>query len=87
MASDVELLEGIDEYKWGFSDPENLVYKAPKKGLDEEVVRQISAHKNEPQWMLDFRLKALKHFESRPMPKWGGDLDTLNLVKLAKRLS
>lgn len=82
MASDVELLEGIDEYKYGFSDPENLVYKSPKRGLDQEVVRQISAHKNEPQWMLDFRLKALEHFESRPMPKWGGDLNSLNLDEI-----
>lgn len=76
--SEAELLEGIGEYRYGFSDPETYVFKA-RKGLDSEVVRQISAMKKEPQWMLEFRLKALKHFESRPMPNWGADLADLNL--------
>jgi Fe-S cluster assembly protein SufB len=79
MTTDMELLEGIDEYKYGFVDPENQFYKTPKKGLNEDVVRIISKMKNEPEWMLDFRLKALEHFEQRPMPKWGGDLDNLDL--------
>lgn len=78
MASDEQILEGIGEYKYGFSDPENYVFKS-RKGLDREVVQQISAMKGEPQWMLDFRLKALDHFQKRPMPNWGGDLSTLNL--------
>jgi Fe-S cluster assembly protein SufB len=47
--------------------------------LDEEVVRQISDMKGEPEWMLEFRLKALDHFMKRPMPTWGGDLSKLNL--------
>jgi Fe-S cluster assembly protein SufB len=50
--------------------------------LNAEVVRQISAHKREPEWMLDFRLKALKHFVERPMPNWGADLDGLNLDEI-----
>lgn len=58
------------EYKFGFSDPELAVFK-PKKGLDEEVVRQISEHKGEPGWMLENRLRALKIFKSKPMPNWG----------------
>jgi Fe-S cluster assembly protein SufB len=78
MASDEQILEGIGEYKYGFSDPEEYVFKS-RKGLDHDVVRQISAMKGEPQWMLDFRLKALDHFQKRPMPTWGGDLSTLNL--------
>jgi Fe-S cluster assembly protein SufB len=47
--------------------------------LDEVVVRQISEMKEEPEWMLEFRLKALDHFLKRPMPTWGGDLSKLNL--------
>lgn len=81
MNSDTELLEGIDEYQYGFSDPDNYVFKT-RKGLDEEIVREISKRKDEPEWMLEFRLKALAHFEQRPMPKWGGDLDTLDLDDL-----
>jgi Fe-S cluster assembly protein SufB len=46
------------------------------------VVEQISAMKGEPQWMLEFRLKALDHFTQRPMPAWGGDLSTLNLDEI-----
>ncbi len=64
--------------KFGFSDPETgYVYKAPK-GLTKELVESISEYKDEPQWMRDFRLKALEHFESRPTPQWGGDLDQID---------
>src|SRR4051795_8307029 len=59
--------------KYGFHDAENYLYKAPK-GLTEEVVRKISEFKSEPQWMLDFRLKALDHFNARPMPTWGSPI-------------
>lgn len=78
MSTDAVILDGIGEYKYGFSDPETYVFKS-RKGLDEEVVRQISHMKGEPQWMLEFRLKALDHFVKRPMPTWGGDLSVLNL--------
>lgn len=60
----------IDDYKYGFSSPEDYVFKA-KKGLNEDVVRQISALKKEPAWMLEMRLRAYKHFVNRPMPNWG----------------
>jgi len=64
--------------KFGFHDPETgYAYKAPK-GLSREVVESISEYKDEPQWMRDFRLKALDHFEARPTPKWGGDLDQID---------
>ncbi|MDO5089379.1 MAG: Fe-S cluster assembly protein SufB [Leptotrichiaceae bacterium] len=49
------------------------------KGLTEEIVRKISEKKNEPQWMLDFRLKALEVFNSKPMPVWGADLSDLDI--------
>jgi Fe-S cluster assembly protein SufB len=66
----------LDEYKYGFRSEEKPVFKA-EKGLSEEIVRQISAHKGEPEWMLEFRLEALKVYYSKPMPKWGGDLTKL----------
>ncbi len=75
---DVEALKGIGQYKYGFSDPDVSVFKT-RKGLDRGVVEQISAMKEEPKWMLDFRLKALEHFMARPIPTWGGDLSKLNL--------
>jgi Fe-S cluster assembly protein SufB len=78
MSGDTKVLEGIGEYKYGFRDPETYVFKS-RKGLDREVVEQISDMKGEPQWMLDFRLKALEHFQARPIPAWGGDLTKLNL--------
>ena len=80
--TDAQLLEGIDEYKYDFKDPEIHVFKAPRKGLDREIVEHISAMQGAPQWLLDFRLKALQHFEQRPMPDWGGDLSTLNLDEI-----
>jgi len=66
--------------KYGFKDPENYVFKT-KKGLSEDVVRQISKVKGEPQWMLDLRLKALKIFLSKPMPEWGGELKNIDFSK------
>jgi Fe-S cluster assembly protein SufB len=79
--SDAKLLEGIGEYQFGFKDPENYVFKS-SKGLNREVVELISSMKDEPQWMLDFRLKALDHFMQRPIPSWGGDLSKLNLDEI-----
>jgi Fe-S cluster assembly protein SufB len=76
--ADLKQIDGIGKYKYGFSDPDVTVFKT-RKGLDHEVVRQISAMKEEPEWMLDFRLRALDHFFERPMPDWGGDLSTLDL--------
>lgn len=70
---------GLDEYKYNFVDAEKHVFRT-QPGLSEEVVRQISAQKGEPEWMLEFRLKGLKIYESKPMPKWGGNLDDLERV-------
>ncbi|MGB7214356.1 MAG: Fe-S cluster assembly protein SufB [Gammaproteobacteria bacterium] len=69
---------GLEEYKYHFITKDKPLFKA-QKGLSEEVVRQISAHKEEPEWMLNFRLKALRIFQSKPMPTWGGDLSKLDL--------
>ncbi len=63
--------------KYGFADVEDYVFKA-EKGLDEEVIRAMSLMKNEPEWMLDIRLKAYQHFLDRPMPDWGADLSGID---------
>jgi Fe-S cluster assembly protein SufB len=63
----------LEQYAPGFSMPENYVFKS-RKGLDQQVVEQISEMKGEPAWMRTFRLKSLDHFLKRPMPTWGADL-------------
>jgi Fe-S cluster assembly protein SufB len=76
--ADLEHLDGIEQYRYGFSDPDVSVFKS-RKGLDEQVVREISSMKGEPAWMLEYRLKALEHYNARPIPTWGGDLSRLDL--------
>ena len=77
--------EHLDElskgYRFGWHDPENYVFK-PKKGLSPEVVEEISGIKGEPDWMRKFRLKALRHFEGRPMPWWGADLSEIDFQNI-----
>jgi len=65
------------EYKYGFSDPEKFEFKT-EKGLNEDIIRQISKFKKEPEWMLDLRLKGYRHFLQRPLPRWGADLGKIN---------
>ncbi len=81
MSDDAKQLEGIkDSYaeKYGFhAGEENYVFKA-RKGLNREIVTEISWMKGEPEWMLELRLKSLEHFEQRPMPTWGADLSTID---------
>ena len=57
------------DYQYGFSDPEQYSFKS-RRGLDRDVVEQISAHKQEPEWMLQFRLRALNIFQRKPVPTW-----------------
>jgi len=66
-------LEGLGNYEYGWSDGNDAGANS-KRGINEDVVRDISAKKNEPQWMLDLRLKGLSLFEKKPMPSWGSDL-------------
>ena len=66
-------LDGIGNYEFGWSDKSDAGTNA-RRGLNEDVVRDISAKKSEPQWMLDLRLKGLKLFEKKPMPTFGSDL-------------
>ena len=75
MATKAEDLQ-LGNYKYGWHDENKPVFE-PKRGLSEDVVREISALKDEPKWMLDVRLKAYQHFLRRPMPTWGGDLSKI----------
>ncbi|MBI3954527.1 SufD family Fe-S cluster assembly protein, partial [Candidatus Collierbacteria bacterium] len=70
-------LEGLGGYKLGHHDEIDYVYKEDK-GLSEEMVRRLSAMKNEPKWMLDIRLKALAIYQQMPIPRWGGDISEIN---------
>lgn len=70
-------LEGIGTYEYGWYDSDDAG-QAAKRGLSEDVVRDISEKKNEPEWMLNMRLKALKFFDRKPMPTWGADLSEID---------
>ena len=75
---DAEKLQGMQhEKQYDFALPENYFFRS-EKGLNKRVVEQISYHKNEPEWMLKFRLKALEIAEKKGPPKWGPDLSNLN---------
>jgi Fe-S cluster assembly protein SufB len=70
-------LEGLGRYKFGWADSDTAGADA-RRGLDEDVVRDISARKGEPEWMLDLRLKGLRLFNRKPMPTWGADLSGID---------
>jgi Fe-S cluster assembly protein SufB len=71
--SDKAIVE-VAGYTAGWHDAEAKYTFKAEPGLSEHVVRQMSEMKNEPQWMLDFRLRSLAHFRQRPMPSWGGNI-------------
>jgi Fe-S cluster assembly protein SufB len=68
-----EILSSIGSYAYGWHDSD-VAGASARRGLDQDVVRDISAKKSEPEWMLKRRLKALRLFEKKPMPTWGADL-------------
>jgi Fe-S cluster assembly protein SufB len=70
---------GLDQHKYHFITEDEPVFRSGR-GLNEKVVREISAQKSEPEWMLASRLKALEIYNSKPMPNWGGDLSKLESV-------
>ena len=74
-------LEGLDRYKFGWADSD-VAGTGARRGLSEEVVRNISGLKNEPEWMLDLRLKGLKLFDRKPMPNWGADLSGIDFENI-----
>src|SRR5213592_232787 len=75
--------------KYGFHDSDQYVFRS-RRGLDAEIVSQISEMKGEPAWMRDYRLKALEIFERKPLPTWGGnvaDIDFQNIYYYVKPTS
>ena len=70
-------IDSLGHYAFGWSDSD-AAGAAARRGLNEDVVRDISAKKNEPEWMLARRLKALELFERQPMPTWGADLSGIH---------
>jgi Fe-S cluster assembly protein SufB len=79
--SSAELAIGTAEYEHGFSYPDISVFKT-RQGLDEEIVDAISHHKGEPEWMRQFRQRALRAFRQKPMPNWGADLSALDFENI-----
>lgn len=77
MTVNTEQLEGLGTYEYGWADSDTAGATA-KRGLSEAVVRDISAKKSEPQWMLDMRLKGLRLFDRKPMPTFGADLSGID---------
>ncbi|MCO6449752.1 MAG: Fe-S cluster assembly protein SufB, partial [Caldilineales bacterium] len=75
---DRQALTGVKEdYKYGWNQPEKYTFKA-RKGLDHDVIDQISTMKGEPEWMREFRHQALDIYNAKPMPTWGADLSEID---------
>ena len=78
--STLGIRDGYTE-KYGFHDTEQSVFKS-RRGLDREIVAQISDMKGEPRWMREYRLKALEIFEKKPMPTWGGNVGAIDFQNI-----
>ena len=72
-----EAIASLGTYGYGWSDSD-VAGASAQRGLSEAVVRDISAKKSEPEWMLDIRLKALRTFGKKPMPNWGSNLEGIH---------
>jgi Fe-S cluster assembly protein SufB len=72
----------MDYTKYDFKDSTEMYVHLSKKGLTKDTVREISQLKEEPQWMLDFRLRAYDVFMKKPMPQWGGDLNKIDFQNI-----
>ncbi|MCH9658136.1 Fe-S cluster assembly protein SufB [archaeon] len=72
----------MDYSKYDFKDSTEMYVHLSKKGLSKETVISISKMKNEPQWMLDFRLRSFEIFMQKPMPTWGGDLSVIDFQNI-----
>ena len=71
-------VEDIERTLYDIKDADHSVYKT-QSGLTEEIIRDISKRKHDPQWMLDFRLKSLEVYNSLALPTWGPDISELNM--------
>ncbi|HEX6352871.1 MAG TPA: Fe-S cluster assembly protein SufB [Actinophytocola sp.] len=81
VSQEEHLKELSKGYRFDWKDPSHAVFE-PKRGLSARVVEEISALKDEPEWMRKYRLKALKHFDNRPMPWWGADLSDIDFENI-----
>jgi len=72
----------MDYSKYDFKDSTEMYVHLSKKGLTKDTVKEISKMKDEPQWMLDFRLRSYEIFMKKPMPQWGGDLNKIDLQNI-----
>jgi len=72
----------IDYTKYDFKDSTEMYVHLSKKGLSKDTVIEISKMKNEPQWMLDFRIRSYEVFMEKPMPTWGGDLSVIDFQNI-----
>ncbi len=81
VISQDEHIEALSKYAWGWSDSDTAGATAVR-GLNEDVVRNISAMKSEPAWVLERRLKGLKLFRRKPMPTWGAELDGIDFENI-----
>ncbi|MBB3674605.1 Fe-S cluster assembly protein SufB [Modestobacter versicolor] len=76
-----ETIDSLGNYQYGWSDTD-VAGASATRGINEDVVRDISRRKNEPEWMLERRLKALKIFGKKPMPDWGSDLSGIDFQNI-----
>ncbi|MCW2576786.1 MAG: sufB, partial [Modestobacter sp.] len=76
-----EQIDSLGRYKYGWADAD-VAGASATRGINEDVVRDISRRKNEPEWMLERRLKALKIFGKKPMPDWGSDLSGIDFQNI-----
>ena len=74
------------EYQYDFKDKDVSVFKT-RKGLNEDIIREISKHKGEPSWMLEYRLKSYREFISKPLPNFGPDLSEINFDEVNSKLN
>jgi Fe-S cluster assembly protein SufB len=81
FSEEEQKLKESSTYKEGFSMPDHSVFKSGL-GLNEDVIRNLSKMKDEPKWMLDFRLKSYEIFKSKPMPNWGADLSGIDFENI-----
>ncbi|BFU45892.1 Fe-S cluster assembly protein SufB [Krasilnikovia sp. MM14-A1004] len=81
IATQEEHLAALGKYEYGWADAD-VAGATAQRGLSEAVVRDISAKKNEPEWMLERRLKGLRLFDRKPMPNWGADLTGIDFQNI-----
>ena len=81
MTKKKTFIEDIERTLYDIRNEDRPVYKA-KQGLTEEIIRDISAKKHDPAWMLEFRLQALEVYNRTPMPTWGPDLSELDMDRI-----